>query len=462
MSKVLLPLKGCEKVGLLGLGTSTRGVLRVLARYGIGTVTLRTGREEAMCLSPSLAVRSYTGGALYDDLSEDILFFSPSARREDARLRTAAARGCRFSSDAELFFDNVRSPVFAVTGSDGKSTTATLASLFLSGAGRDVRLAGNIGVALSPILLSEGRDTVTVAELSSFQLQYFTPRTRRAVITNLTPNHLNWHRDFSEYKEAKSHILTYADDAVLSADDAGCVSLFSAVGVRPFAVFSVKEGVSSLLRFRARHILTLSEEAICLDGRRLLPLSEIRLAGEYNVRNFMAAIALTLGYTDKERILSVARTFSGIAHRAETIAVRGGVRYVDSSVDSSPSRTLATLCAMEEPPILLLGGRGKGVPFDTLVPALLSRTREVILFGETGEEVSSLIAASEKKDKPPVLRAKNFRDAVRLAVETATRGDTVLLSPASTSFDEFRNFEERGDTFREEVLALTKELPTGI
>ena len=176
----------------------------------------------------------------------------------------------------------------------------------------------------------------------------------------------------------------------------------------------------------------------------------------------MAAIALTLGYTDKERILSVARTFSGIAHRAETIAVRGGVRYVDSSVDSSPSRTLATLCAMEEPPILLLGGRGKGVPFDTLVPALLSRTREVILFGETGEEVSSLIAASEKKDKPPVLRAKNFRDAVRLAVETATRGDTVLLSPASTSFDEFRNFEERGDTFREEVLALTKELPTGI
>ena len=460
MSKVLLPLKGSEKVGLLGLGTSTRGVVRVLEHFGTRALTLRTERAVSACLSPSLAVRCYTGDAIYDELSEDILFFSPSARREDARLLAASERGCRFSSDAEFFFDNTRAPVFAVTGSDGKSTTATLTSLLLSGGKRDVRLAGNIGRALSPLLLSEGKDSVTVAELSSFQLQYFAPRTRRAVITNLTPNHLNWHKDLAEYREAKSHILTNAEDTVLSADDEECVSLFS--GIRPFAVFSVREGAASLLRYRARHVLTLSEEAICLDGKRLLPLSEIRLPGMYNVKNFMAAIALTLGFTDEERILSVARTFSGIPHRTETVAVRGGVRYVDSSIDSSPARTLSTLSAVAGSPILLIGGKGKGVPFDALVPVLLSRAKEIVLFGETGEEIFSLLAACDREGKPPVLRAKNFRDAVRLAVREAERGDTVLLSPASTSFDEFRNFEERGDVFREEVLSLTKEIPEEI
>ncbi|HBJ18288.1 MAG TPA: hypothetical protein DDY70_00870, partial [Clostridiales bacterium] len=370
MPKVLLPLKGSEKVGLIGLGTSTRGVAEVLAHSGIGTLTLRAKETIPSLLPPSFAVRCYTGDTVYDEIWEDILFFSPSARREDPRLLAAKSRGCRFSSDAELFFDNTHAPVFAVTGSDGKSTTATLTSLLLSGGAYDVRLAGNIGRALSPLLFSEGRNTLTVAELSSFQLQYLSPRTRRAVITNLTPNHLNWHKDFAEYKEAKSHLLTYAEDAVLSADDEGCVSLFS--GIRPFAVFSVRESLSSLLRYRARHVFTLSEEAICLDGRRLLPLSEIRLPGVYNIKNFMAAIALSMGYTDEERILSVARTFSGISHRAELVATRGGVRYVDSSIDSSPARTLSTLSALTDPPILLIGGKGKGVPFDSLIPTILS------------------------------------------------------------------------------------------
>lgn len=457
MSKVLLPLKGSEKTGLIGLGTSTRGVAEVLARSGIRSITLRTDREISPLLSPPLATRCFFCDAVYDGIDEDILFFSPSARREDRRLLDAKARGCRFSSDAELFFDNTSSPVFAVTGSDGKSTTATLTSLLLEGNGRDIRLGGNIGRALSPFLFSEGRASFTVAELSSFQLQYFHPHTSRAAITNLTPNHLNWHRDFAEYAEAKSHLLTHADDPVLMADDDGCVSLFR--GIRPFAVCSVKESLSSLLRFHARHVLSLSDGAIFLDGKRVLPISEIRLPGAYNIRNFMTAIALTVGYTDGERILSVARTFSGIPHRAEVIAERGGVRYIDSSIDSSPSRTCATLSAMRVPPVLLIGGKSKGIPFDSLIPTLLSSAKVLVLFGETGEEIGARIAAFDEKEKPPVLKAEHFRDAVRLAVRSAKPGDTVLLSPASTSFDEFRNFEERGDVFREEVLSLTKNLP---
>lgn len=456
MPKVLLPLKGSEKIGLVGLGTSTRGVAEVLAHAGVRSLTVRTARSVPAALPPALALRWYIGDALYDDLSEDLLFFSPSARREDPCLRAAAERGCRFSSDAELFFRYTHSPVFAVTGSDGKSTTATLTSLLLSAGESDVRLAGNIGRALSPLLLSEKQNSVTVAELSSFQLLYFRPHTRRAVITNLTPNHLDVHRDFAEYREAKSHLLTNADDAVLSADDEGCVSLFA--GIRPFAVFSLRETLPSLLRYRARHVLTLADDAVALDGRRLLPLSEIRLHGAHNIKNFMAAIALTLGYTDEERILSVARTFSGISHRAETVAVCDGVRYVDSSADSSPSRTLTTLAATEGSPILLVGGRGKGVPFDTLAPVLLSKARVLILFGETGREIASLIGG-RKEGGATVLEAGNFREAVRLAVLAARPGDTVLLSPASTSFDEFRNFEERGDAFRTEVLAMTTHLP---
>lgn len=456
MATLPLPFKGSEKIGLVGLGISNRGVAHLLSHLGVRSFTLRT-REASPVPLPQSVLSCFCKEAIYDDLTEDILFFSPSVRREDDRLTAAARRGCRFSSDAELFFSATRSRTFAVTGSDGKSTTATLASLLLADGTREVRLAGNIGLALSPLLLRERAETYTVAELSSFQLQYFSPAVHRAVITNLTPNHLNWHRDLSEYRAAKARLLTHAKDAVLAADDESCISLFG--NKRPFAAFSVKESLPSLLRYRPEHTLTLRDEAICLDGRRLLPLSELRLRAEYYIKNMMAAVALTLGYTDEDRILSVARSFSGIAHRAETVTVRGGVRYVDSSIDSTPARTLTTLSAFSSPLILLLGGRSKGLSLDGLLSVLLTRVRVLILFGEVGKAAENAIAALPASERRiPILYHAHFRDAVAAAVREAREGDTVLLSPSATSFDEFHNFEERGDAFRREVLSLTSEL----
>ena len=446
-----------EIFGTVGMGISTRGVLHYLYETGCQRVCVRapTPWSEDILLPPFRHVIKRIGSEYLSDITEGTLFLSPSVRRDIPALADAVRRGVCLSSDSEVFFAGTPKNAFCITGSDGKSTTAALsARLLRTVAQRRVRLGGNIGVALSPFLCDARADDVYAVELSSFQLAYMHPHSRRALITGLSENHLNWHTDMREYVDAKSHIYTNADECVLHADDPLCVQ---ALGKRrPFAAYSASLTPRDMARIQADVAVYAEDGYICEGGKRLLPLTSIRLIGRHNVQNVMAAIALTWGYHDTAALEDAVYGFEGLPHRAETVATVRGITYVDASIDSSPTRTLTTLAAMPKPPILILCGRSKHLDTGPLRLALPHQTKAVVCTGEFGRHMYEALtdAAYAKEHAVNAVYAETLEDAVARATELATVGDTVLLSPAATSFDAYRSFEERGRAFAAAVMAL--------
>jgi len=346
------------------------------------------------------------------------------------------------SSDAEFFFDGYEGESFAVSGSDGKSTTTTLASLLLSGEGERVPAIGNIGAAMTP-WLDRGASRVAI-ELSSFQLMSACPITTRALITNISPNHLDWHRSFGEYISAKENLLRYATERVFNLDcelSRGIMAHYPAD-----VVFSVRLDEDKIrTEAGSRTAVYLKDGGIFKDGEHLINVCEVANRTAHGINNLVAAIALTHGYVTRERIREVAGAFHGLLHRCEEVGVFDGIRYLNSSIDSTPKRTITTLSSLDGKPIVIIGGRSKGLDYAQLIPHLKSRASLAVLTGETGREVAGLLKDSDL----PYRYEPRFDDAVEYAIRHASCGDTVLLSPASTSFDSFSCFEERGNRFKE-------------
>lgn len=432
--------KEIKSVGFVGLGRSNLGVYEYIRRRGTPEITVR-------CDAPTDAARVgasrvFFGKGMLSDITEDILFISPAVRRDVPELKAAEARGVMLSSDAELFFSLTESGVYAVTGSDGKSTASYLTARLLGAV-----LCGNIGEAMSPYLDTRGSQDC-VAELSSFQLTYMRPVSERCVITNVTPNHLNWHPSFEEYASAKRNILINARERIINFDCPTVRGL--AEGFELFAVFSQNE-IYGELKSKAKAEIYLTEEggAICLNGKALLPTEKIAVRGRHNILNFMAAVAASLGKCGRSDIEALAAGFHGLPHRCEAVYSARGVSYYDSSIDTSPKRCAATLRSMTERVILILGGRSKGLDFKELVPVLTEKTKLVILTGECADEIEEAIRSAERICA--YVKIGDFCEAVEYAVCSAEAGDAVLLSPAAASFDSFRDFEERGRRFTEEV-----------
>ncbi len=443
MSYFLYRGKEIKKAGFLGLGKSSLAVLKYLSeKYPKTEFTLRANTPT---VPPHLGhCRTLIGSEALSDICEDVLFISPSARRDVSELDSAAERGVILSSDAELFFDFNTAPIFAVTGSDGKSTTTTLAAELLTSGNQKCTAIGNIGIPFSSVM--DGSAASFAAELSSFQLMYMKPLSERCVITGISENHLNWHKSFEEYISAKFNIFENASERIINYD---CEhSRRAAREYSVFAVFSAKHTEAELKRkIRAESYITLRDGFICSSDAALLNIKDIRLRGEYNILNYIAAISLTLGRCEKEHILSVAKSFTGLSHRCELVGEAVGVKYYDSSIDSSPARTAATLSAMREPVVLILGGHSKGLDFKPLAPALSGRVKRIVLTGECAEEIEAALLSC-KDFNIEYVTAKPFESAVLRAASLAEHGDAVLLSPAAASYDEFKSFEERGDTFK--------------
>lgn len=454
-SSRLFSENGREKIGFVGVGRSTLGVYRYL--YGRGFRRFLFRSEKKTALPAGVEAGLVCGEGWLSDIREDVLFLSPSVRSDRKEIAEAKKRGCRITSDCDLFFREAAGTVFAVTGSDGKSTTTTMLYELLKSGGNDARLIGNIGVPMTPCLVDDGADVLYAAELSSFQLNDEKPRSKRAVITTISPNHLDFHGGFREYAEAKSHIYGNTEEPVLNADCPHCSEL---LGRKPFAVFSLFKSEKELLATGAGICVYRKDGDVYRNGTKLFSLSDLQVKGLYNAANLACAAAMADGFCDPDAVLSLAKTFRGIPHRAETVGEVGGVRYVDSSIDSSPARTVTTLSSFCERPVVILGGRGKGVPFDSLVPVLAQKAKGVVVMGETGEEIYRLLSASEtfKSSGAFLRKAEKMGDAVSICAELSVPGDVVLLSPASTSFDAYRNFEERGEDFRHEVNMLTQRI----
>ena len=426
-----------HRIGFFGLGKSNLSLM-TLERFKECRLTIRSDvRIDRNALPSGLNIeRIYDGPSSTELIDENILFFSPSVRRDRPEFTEAAKRGVIFSSDAELFFEQNKQPVFAVTGSDGKSTTATLTHLILSEEGYQSRLIGNIGEGMYKNL---GFPGLYVCELSSFMLSYLTPSVERAAITCITPNHLDWHKDFNEYKAAKLSLIKCAERSVLT-DEFICGN----------TIVSIEKSLNDLKRtHRAEHFITLDGDFILRDGIKLLRLSEIRRKEKYNLINLMLAIGMTDGYAKKVSIRRVARDFQGLSHRCELVFQANGVDYYNSSIDSSPSRTINTLTALGRRVVIILGGKSKGLDYSELLPCLKKYAEHIILTGENAQEINSAI-----REQNPII-VENFAEAVLIGKELAQGVGTLLLSPASTSYDKFKNYEERGRFFKEILTKST-------
>lgn len=440
-------------IGFLGLGTSN---LALISSSGVEdcNITLRsdTAADTSGIPDGVSIARILSGEHALDDIDEDALFLSPSTRRDRPELVQAANRGVRLTSDAELFFKNGPGGVYAVTGSDGKSTSVTLAARLLSEKYGDVEPIGNIG---SPFATAKA-DAVYVAELSSFQLMYLKPVLSGALITSISENHLDWHSSFDEYKAAKLAITENAERIVFPADDSTCCELLG--GKKVYAVYSRNYTYCELKqRFSALHYVTEESGDICVDGVRWLGVSDCRRREWYNVCNLMGAMALCYGHYSREWLVHVAGEFGGLPHRAEMFLNHDGIDFVNSSIDTSPSRTRATLTALGHRVRIILGGRGKKLPLGICADALQMYAQRISLYGEAGREYYDELSSLGFRDRIPLHLYERFDDAVEDALVGVARGDTVLLSPAATGYGQFRNYAERGDHFKEYIKHKYKQ-----
>ena len=444
---------GRIKVGLYGLGKSNLGVLELLrSRASAFELTLRSDDPISADVG---ADRCFFGRSAMDFIDEDIIFLSPSVRRDCPQLIRARDRGTVISSDTELFLSQFHGPLYAVTGSDGKSTTTYLISQMLTLSGVPATAAGNYGRSLAALI---DTDAAVVAELSSFQLQYTEPASHSAVITNITPNHLNWHTSLDEYVGAKMNIKKHADR--LTADLDGELLRTALQSDRLFAAVSTKLSYPEIsAACDAENYLTYKGGTVYLNGSPYFSAADAKRREEYNVKNYMRAAAATLGEAHPSAITEVINGFGGLPHRAERIASDGGITYINSSIDSTPERTLKTLGALNGRIAVIICGEGKGLPLDTLAHKLPSLTVGAALMGPIGRELYGLLARDEGGYR--FAYADGMAEAITLCESYLNGAGTVVLSPAATSFDRYKNFEHRGTDFKGAVAAHLKSKHKG-
>lgn len=370
----------------------------------------------------------------------------------------AQQRGIRLTNDSQEFIRRAPGDVVGITGSAGKTTTTALTGTMGELSGQHTWIGGNIGRPLIGSLDKIEAEDLVVQELSSFQLEIWRQSPRVAAVLNITPNHLDRHQTMDAYVSAKANILRYQDEngiGVLSADDAGARALRPLIRGR-LRSFSRREEVADGAFVRGGQIWLRNgtEQLVC-------SLAEIRLRGEHNVLNVLAAATLadSVGIP-LDAIRQAATTFAGVAHRLEIVATIDGVTYVNDSIATAPERALAAVDAFAEPLILLAGGRDKDLVWDEWVERVSRHVKQVVLFGELApileEKLQARRAEGTESSRPRLVSVSTLAEAVAVAATSASAGDVVLLSPGGTSFDYFRDFEERGEQFTALVEELTK------
>ena len=451
LQEYIASLRG-KTVAVIGIGVSNTPLLRLLLREGIAvTACDRSDRAKLGALAEELEAAGAVlrlGDGYLQDLDQDVIFRTPGLRPDVPELEAARARGSVITSEMEVFFQVCPCPIIAVTGSDGKTTTTTIIAELLRAAGHTVHVGGNIG---HPLLAES--DTIrptdwAVLELSSFQLMTMTRSPHIAVLTNLAPNHLDVHKSMEEYIWAKENIFRHqqpGDIAVFNLDNAitrelsahapGRALYFSRQAEPENGVFLRGDAVISRRDGRERQIMT---------------TEDIRLPGVHNVENYMAAIAAVDGLVPDDVIRTFARAFNGVEHRIELVRTWRGVRFYNDSIASSPSRTIAGLRSFKEKVILIAGGYDKHIPFDVLGPEVVEHVKLLILCGATADKIRAAVeqAPGYRPGHPEILDVTPFQKAVETARDRAVPGDVVTLSPACAAFDQFKNFMERGKTFK--------------
>jgi UDP-N-acetylmuramoylalanine--D-glutamate ligase len=451
-----------KRVLILGAARQGLALARWLSLHG-ARVTLSDMRSEAELQVARASLAEYPiewalGGHPLELLdSTDVLCLSGGIPLTLPIATEAVKRDIPLSNDSQIFMEVVPCKTIGITGSAGKTTTTTLVGRMAKNAyGNQAYIGGNIGDPLINYVDNMKTEDVAILELSSFQLDQMTISPNVATILNITPNHLDRHGTMEAYASAKARILEFQsekDAAILGRDDKGSWSLRNKVRGKlyTFSLDELDDGLDGAY---------LQDDLLNLrTGNAYLPLilrEKILLRGDQNVLNVLAAF--TIGHAagfPLDAMLEAVEDFRGVPHRLELVRELRGVRWYNDSTATAPERSIAAIRAFDEPIVLLLGGRDKNLPWEELIQLVSERVKQVVLFGEAAEKIQKTAhSLGFRADRFPIIRTNGLQEAVQKAAEVAESGDVVLLSPGGTSFDEFKDFAERGERFREWVLAL--------
>lgn len=447
-----------KRIAFCGAGISNTPLIMSFLKQGARVyVCDRRTREQLGELADTLeqaGAELRLGENYLEHLEVEIIFRTPGMSFHLPELEAARKKGIAVTSEMEVFFDLCPATIFAVTGSDGKTTTTTLIAKMLEAEGKRVHIGGNIGKPLLPQIDKISPDDFVVAELSSFQLISMRKSPDVAVVTNVAPNHLDIHKDMDEYVEAKKNILLHQNAfsrTVLNRDNEITES---------FRQFVRGQSLGFSMNRQLHNGAWLDEDGMLHMAYRgmdvpVLHRDEIKIIGDHNVANYLAAIAAVWGYVGVESIRRVAHEFGGVEHRIELVREVRGVKYYNDSIASSPTRTIAGLNAFRQKVLLIAGGYDKHIPFEPLAPAVVEKVKKLYLCGVTADKIEKAIREySGYNGEPEIVRVKDIDEAVARASADAAPGDIVTLSPACASFDAFPNFAARGNHFKELVMKL--------
>ncbi len=445
-----------KKISVVGVGVSNIPLIKFLADGGARVTAhdKRTALElgDVYTELKALGIEFVLGEAYLDGIQKDteIVFKTPGLRPDVPQLIKAAEQGAAITSEMELFFELCPCKIIAITGSDGKTTTTSLIGEMLKKEGYTTYIGGNIGKPLLAEVEKMTADDKVVLELSSFQLFSMKHSADVAVVTNVTPNHLDWHKDFDEYIESKKSIFrnNKACRVVLNYDNE--ITQGFAGDTQNSMYFSRLTELKCGITLKNDRIVMLSDS----EEKEIIRVQDIKIPGVHNIENYMAAIGAVYPFVSIETIDYVAKNFGGVPHRIELVRELNGVKYYNDSIASSPARTTAGLKSFEKKVVLIAGGYDKKIPFDEFGAVVNDYVKELILVGVTSEKIEAAVRNAPNYKDLKIHRESDFKAAVLKAKDCAEDGDVVLLSPACASFDLFKNFEERGNTFKDIVNGL--------
>ena len=444
-----------KNVAVVGIGVSNIPLINFLVKLGANVTGFDMKSEEALgevaVEFKKKGVKLELGEKYLDKLTGyEVIFKTPSMRIDCEALVRAKKEGAYITSEMEEFVRYCKGKIYAITGSDGKTTTTTIISKLLEAQGYKTWVGGNIGTPLFSNIEEIDENHMVVLELSSFQLMTMNLPVDVAVVTNLAPNHLDMHKDMQEYIDAKKNIFLYqSNDSVLVLNRENDITYgFESEAKAEIREFSSKRVLKNGAYF--------NEGILYLDGNVVCKKDDIVIKGMHNVENYLAAFTATKDNVEIETMKRVAESFAGVEHRCELVREIDGVKYYNDSIASSPTRTLAGLFAFERKVILIAGGYDKHIPFEPLAEKGYPFIKELILLGNTKESIKEAFdkLRLNKNINVPIIMVDSLEEAVNKAKEIAQDGDVVTLSPACASFDMFPNFVVRGNRFKEIVNSL--------
>lgn len=431
-----------SKIAIIGLGVSNIPLLDYLYELNCD-VTIFDKKEITLDIS-KYNYKVFTGEDYLDNLvGYDIIFRSPSCLPTNPKLREEQARGAYITTEIEEVIRMTPSKVIGVTGSDGKTTTTTLISEVLKANGYKVFLGGNIGTPLFTQIKDMTKDDIVVLELSSFQLMEMRVSPEISVITNISPNHLDYHSSYDEYIEAKKSIYKNSNGIlVLNKDNEITSKLESEREIRYFS------------RYTKTNCFYTIDDKIYYQDKMILDCSFLKIRGRHNHENICACLSATIDLIDLDKSLEAIKKFSGVEHRLEFIREINGAKWYNDSVSSSPTRTIAGLESYKERIVLIAGGYDKNLDYTPIAKPILEHVRVLILFGRTKDKIYKAVTEAKTNEDIEIYTLNTLEEVVNKAYEKARSGEVVLFSPASASFDMFKNFADRGLQFKDLVNKL--------